>query len=106
MKTSIRIALGLVLAAVVCTRGAAQEKIVTTISILVPERGEKETVVKVNGEKLDGEGQHRTYKVALEKGKSYKFVVDALIIPNNYTEIKRKKEFSLEGGKNVNVKLD
>src|SRR5438105_277893 len=100
MKTSIRIALCLVVLAAVSSQTRGQEKVTTTITILVPEKGEEETTVKVNGKKLDGEGTRRTYKASLEKGKEVKFALEALIVPNNYTKITRKKEITLKGGEN------
>ena len=106
MKTSLRIALCLLVLAGVATRGVAQEKIVTTITILVPEKGQEETVVKVNGKQLDGDGTTRVFKTSLDKGKVFKFKIEALIEPNNYTKITRKKEITLKGGENDNVKID
>jgi uncharacterized protein (TIGR03000 family) len=92
--------------AVLATPSLAQEKVSTTITILVPERGMEETKVKVNGKELDGEGGTRVYKADLEKDKEYKFDIEAFIVPNNYTEITRKKQLILIGAKNTNVKVN
>ena len=105
MKNSICITLGLLVVAGVSTRNIAQEKATTEITILVPEKGHEETEVKVNGKKIDGEGDTRTYKAALEKGKEFKFKVEALIQPNNYTKITRVKEITLKGGDKTTVDL-
>lgn len=105
MKTSIRIALCLLVVAAIATRGVAQEKVITTITILVPEKGQEETVVKVNGKQLDGDGSSRVFKTSLDKGKEFKFKIEALIEPNNYTKITRRKEITIKGGENDNVKI-
>src|SRR5207302_964810 len=106
MKTSIRIALCLALLAGVSTWNIiAQEKATTEITITVPEKGHEETVVKVNGKQLDGEGDTRTYKTSLEKDKEFRFKVEALIQPNNYTKITRFKEITLKGGDKAKVDL-
>ncbi|MBI3822013.1 MAG: class I SAM-dependent methyltransferase [Planctomycetes bacterium] len=106
MKTSFRLALCLLFAAFVSARASAQDKVLTEITILVPDKGQEETVVKVNGKKLDGEGPKRIYRAALDKGKIFKFKIEALIEPNNYTKITRRKEIAIKGGENDNVKID
>lgn len=109
MKTSLRIGLCLLLLGGLCTWNALEagaEKVITTITITVPERGQEETIVKINGKRLDGEGGTRVYKVALEKDKEYKFDIEAFIVPNNYTEITRKKQLILKGAKNTNIKVN
>jgi uncharacterized protein (TIGR03000 family) len=106
MKTSLRIALSLVLLAAFATWSAAQEKIESKITILVPHVDLfKETIVKVNGKQIDGEGGTRLYKTAIEKGKVAKLSIEVLIEPNNYTKITRVKEITIKGGENDNVKL-
>jgi len=105
MKNSIYITLGFMVVVGVSARNIAQEKATTEITILVPEKGHEETEVKVNGKKIDGEGDTRTYKAALEKGKEFKFKVEALIQPNNYTKITRVKEITLKGGDKTKVDL-
>ncbi len=107
MKTSLRIALCLVLLAGFSTWSAAQEKIESKITILVPhEQLHAETIVKVNGKQIDGDGGTRIYKIALEKGKVAKLSIEALIEPNNYTKITRVKEITIKGGENDNVKIN
>jgi uncharacterized protein (TIGR03000 family) len=105
MKNSICITLGFLVVVGVSARNLAQEKATTEITILVPEKGHEETEVKVNGKKIDGEGDTRTYKASLEKGKEFKFKVEALIQPNNYTKITRVKEITLKGGDKTTVDL-
>jgi uncharacterized protein (TIGR03000 family) len=105
MKNSICITLGFMVVVGVSARNIAQEKATTEITILVPEKGHEETEVKVNGKKIDGEGDTRTYKASLEKGKEFKFKVEALIQPNNYTKITRVKEITLKGGDKTKVDL-
>ena len=65
-----------------------------------------DTIVKVNGKKIDVTGDTLTYKVSLEKGKEAKFKILADIQPNNYTHIVRTKEITIKGGENVNVKVE
>src|SRR5438128_2623117 len=72
MKTITRITLCLVLVLGLTSWNAAQEKAESQITILVPPAGQEETVVKVNGKLLDGEGGTRVFKEKLEKGKDYK----------------------------------
>jgi uncharacterized protein (TIGR03000 family) len=106
MKTSIRIALCLAVLAGASTWNSAQEKATTEITILVPEKGNgEETEVKVNGKKIDGEGDTRIYKASLEKGKEFKLKVEAVIQPNNYETITRYKEITLKGGDKAKVDL-
>jgi uncharacterized protein (TIGR03000 family) len=105
MKTSIRIALCLlVLASLVAVNGA-QEKATSEITILVPEKGQDETKVKINGKKIDGEGGTRVFKASVEKGKDVKFKIEVDIEPNNYTHIFRTKEITIKGGDNVKVDM-
>jgi uncharacterized protein (TIGR03000 family) len=106
MKTSTRIALCLLVVLGLSSWSFAQEKVTTTIAILVPERGQNETILKINDKKIDGEGTKRTHKVPLEKGKEYTFKIEILIEPNNYTKIIRKKDVILKGGEHVDVKID
>jgi uncharacterized protein (TIGR03000 family) len=105
MKTSIRVAVCLLVLAGTATLNSAQEKLVSTITIIVPERGQEETIVKINGKQIDGDGGTRVYKVTVEKDKDYKFQIEALIEPNNYTKITRKKEITIKGGANAKVNM-
>ena len=105
MKNLTRIALCFVVLLGLSTWNDAQEKTETTITITVPERGQAETILKVNGKTYDGEGGTRTYKTALEKGKEAKFKLEVLIEPNNYTKITRRYELTLKGGDKAKVDL-
>src|SRR5205823_5720312 len=72
----------------------------------VPESSFKETVVKVDGVELKGTGATRTFTTpALEPGKEYKFKVEALIEPNNYTKITRPREVTVKAGDAVKLDL-
>jgi uncharacterized protein (TIGR03000 family) len=106
MKTSIRVALCLAVLGGASTWNSAQEKATTEITILVPYKDlHEETVVKVNGKKIDGEGGTRTYKASVEKNKDAKFKIEVVIVPNNYEVLTRYKEITLKGGDNVKVDL-
>jgi uncharacterized protein (TIGR03000 family) len=84
----------------------AQDKKPATIKITVPEAGFRETVVKVDGVELKGTGAERLFKTdGLEAGKEYKFKVEALIEPNNYTKITRLREVTLKAGDEVKLDL-
>jgi uncharacterized protein (TIGR03000 family) len=76
----------------------AQEKAEATLTILVPERGNEETILKINGKSIDGEGGTRVYKTAVPKGKDVTLKVEILIEPNNYTKITRRQEITLKAG--------
>jgi uncharacterized protein (TIGR03000 family) len=106
MKTTIRIALSLLVLAGAATWSSAQQQVPTTITLIVPERGQEETIVKVNDKKLDGSGTTRVFKTQLDKDREYRFRIEILIEPNNYTKITRKKEIVLKGGEHDNIKLD
>ena len=71
MKTSIRVALCLALLLGLSAWNVAQETAPSEITITVPEKGHSETVVKVNGKEVKGEGDTRTFKAKLEKGESF-----------------------------------
>jgi len=105
MKTSTRIAMCLLVLLGFASWSAAQEKATSTITILVPERGQEETILKIDGKVIDGEGGTRVYKTSLEKGKAYTFKLEILVEPNNYTKITRKKEITFKGGANVRVDM-
>ncbi len=108
MNTTIRItACLLLLVGFTTTNVAAQEKIESKVTILVPHiELYKATIVKVNGKQIDGEGGTRTYRIALEKGKEIKLAIEAKFEPNNYTTITRRKEITIKGGEHESVKID
>ncbi|MBY0455849.1 MAG: TIGR03000 domain-containing protein [Gemmataceae bacterium] len=96
---------GFVFAALVGV-ACAQDKKTATITITVPEAGYKETVVKVDGAEVKGKGATRTFTTgALEAGKEFKFKVEALIEPNNYTKITRTKEVTVKAGDDAKLDL-
>ena len=104
MKLTTRIAACFMLILGLSAFNIAQEKTSSEITIIVPPAGHAETIVKVNGKVIDGEGGTRKYKAVLEKGKEAKFKIEALIEPNNYTKITRTQEVIVKAG--VNAKLD
>ncbi|VTR93900.1 Uncharacterized protein OS=Chroococcidiopsis thermalis PCC 7203 GN=Chro_0526 PE=4 SV=1: Methyltransf_26 [Gemmata massiliana] len=84
----------------------AQDKKPAVITITVPERGYKETVVKVDGDEVIGTGATRTFTTpALEAGKEYTFKIEALIEPNNYTKITRPREIKVKAGDAAKIDL-
>jgi len=105
MKALLRSILSLSLLAGLVTCNAAQDNATSTITITVPEAGYAETVVKINGKELDGKGGTRVFKAPVQKGKEYKYKVEALIEPNNYTKITRYKDVILTGGEDAQVDL-
>ncbi len=88
--------------------GAAcgQDKKTATITIQAPATGNKDTIVKVDGVEIKGnEGTWTFTTPALEAGKEYKFKVEALIEPNNYTKITRPREVAVKAGDAVKLDL-
>jgi uncharacterized protein (TIGR03000 family) len=85
---------------------AAQEKKAATITIKAPATGFKDTIVKVDGVEVKGkDGTWSFTTPGLEAGKEYKFKVEALIEPNNYTKITRPREITLKAGDEVKLDL-
>jgi uncharacterized protein (TIGR03000 family) len=83
-----------------------QEKKAATIKIKAPATGFKDTIVKVDGAEIKGaDGTWVFTSPALEPGKEYKFKVEALIEPNNYTKISRPREVALKAGDEVKLDL-
>ncbi len=77
----------------------AQEKKAVVIKILLPDRNYKEPVVKVEGVETKSTGATRTFKTPLlETGKTYKYSIEAVIEPNNYTKITRPREIEFKAG--------
>jgi uncharacterized protein (TIGR03000 family) len=88
--------------------GAAcgQDKKSATIKIKAPESTFKGTIVKVDGVEVKGTGDTWTFTTpGLEAGKEYKFKVEALIEPNNYTKITRPREVTVKAGDEVKLDL-
>ena len=104
--TSMRmLCVGFVALAALAGVACAQEKKAATITITVPESSFKDTIVKVDGVEVKGTGGTRTFKADLEVGKEYKFKVEALIEPNNYTKITRPREVALKAGDDAKLDL-
>ena len=88
--------------------GAAvgQEKKSATITVKAPESGFKDTVVKIDGVEVKGKDGTWTFTTpALEAGKEYKYKIEALIEPNNYTKITRPREVTVRAGDAVKLDL-
>lgn len=107
-----RLYVGLIVAFVgfACSQDAKpenkQDKKEATIKIQLPEEIYKETVVTVDGVEVKGTAAERIFKTpALEVGKEYKFKVEALIQPNNYTKITRPRVVTLKAGDEVKLDL-
>jgi uncharacterized protein (TIGR03000 family) len=105
MKLLPRLALGLFVLVALTASTVGQEKTQSTLTILVPEKGHAETVVKVNGKKVDGKGGQRVYRATVEKDQKATLTVEALIEPNNYTKITRKKTVVVGAGEDAKVDL-
>lgn len=91
---------------------AAAEKAPVEVTVMVPERGHKETVLRVLTDKgankvvIEGKGTTRKFTTpALEKGYKYSYTFEALIEPNNYTKIYRTKTISFKPGEKVELDL-
>lgn len=101
-----RLSFGFVALALVVGAACGQEKKAATITITAPESGYKDTIVKVDGTEVKGaKGTYTFTTPALEAGKEYKFKVEALIEPNNYTKITRPREVTVKAGDSVKVDL-
>jgi uncharacterized protein (TIGR03000 family) len=94
------------MAVVLLGLASAQEKKTATIKIAVTESTFKPTIVKVDGVEIKGTDGTRVFtSPVLEPGKEYKFAVEALIEPNNYTKISRPREVTLKAGDDVKLDL-
>jgi len=90
--------------------GGAQEKkaekVESRFTVLVPEAGHKETVLKIGGVATEQRGGDRKFVTPpLDKGYSYTYNFEAVIEPNNYTTIFRKKAVTFKAGENLTVDL-
>jgi uncharacterized protein (TIGR03000 family) len=92
--------------------GEKAEKKTATIKIKVPDPSHKTTELKVQrkGAKkaslIDQEGPERTFVTkAIEPGKSVEYEFQALIEPNNYTKITRKRTVIVKAGDKITVDM-
>ncbi len=100
-----KLCVAFVVVALVAT-AVGQEKKPATITIKAPATGYKDTVVKVDGAEVKGADGTWVFKTpGLEAGKEYKYKVEALIEPNNYTKITRPREVTLKAGDEVKLDL-
>lgn len=105
MKTSIHIALSMLFVLAFAVAGDAQQKAVSEITVIVPERGHAETELKINDKDIPGEGEKRKHKLSLEKDKEHKIKIQIMAQPNNYEQITRTKYITIKGGENATVDL-
>lgn len=84
----------------------AQEKVTSKITVFVPDRGHRDTVLKIGEAKTDQKGVERKFVTPpLDKGFTYSYDLHAIIEPNNYTKIFRKKTITFKAGEDVSVDL-
>lgn len=103
---SARLVAVLVFTALVGHIAQAQEKVQSRITVTVPERGHKETILTISGAPTEQSGAQRKFVTPpLEKGSSYTYTLQAIIEPNNYTKITRTKSITFKGGDDVSVDL-
>jgi len=103
---SARFAVALLAAALVGQIALAQDKVHSKITILVPEKGHKETIVKISGAATEQAGAERKFVTPpLDKGSNYTYTIEAVIEPNNYTKIMRSKSVTFKAGDDVKVDL-
>src|SRR5205085_2340953 len=89
---------------------AQAKKAPATIKLLIPESPIK-TKLKVEGKELEEndkasrEGVRVLVTPELEPGKTYAYKIEAVIVPNNYTEIIRTREITFKAGEEVTIDL-
>jgi uncharacterized protein (TIGR03000 family) len=85
---------------------SAQEKVKSHFVVKVPERGFKETILKVGGQATEQSGAERKFVTPdLDKGAKYVYEIEAVIEPNNYTTIYRKKKVEFKGGDTLTIDM-
>lgn len=103
---SARFVAALLAAAFAGQAALAQDKVQSKITVLVPERGHKETIVTISGAPTEQTGPERKFVTPqLDKGANYTYVIQAVIEPNNYTKITRSKSVTFKAGDDVKVDL-
>lgn len=104
----LRLLTAAVLAVTIAFPLAAQDKKApATIKLMIPEKPTK-TEVTIEGKKQDEpaglkDGVRIFTTPDLEPGKTYAYTIETKIVPNNYTEIYRKREISFKAGDTVTV---
>ena len=98
-----------ILAMTVAMPGVAQEKKAApaTIKLLIPNKPTR-TEVTIEGKKQDEptdakDGMRVFTTPDLEPGKTYEYKIEAVIVPNNYTRITRKRTVTFKAGETVEV---
>jgi uncharacterized protein (TIGR03000 family) len=103
------VAVAIVLA-IAFAANAQAKKAPATIKLLIPESPVK-TKLKVEGKELEEndkasrEGVRVLVTPELEPGKTYAYKIEAVIVPNNYTEIFRTREVTFKAGEEVTLDL-
>jgi uncharacterized protein (TIGR03000 family) len=87
---------------------AQDKKAQATIKLLIPELPTK-TFLKVDGKDVDvaatKDGDRMFITPQLEPGTTYKYKIEAKIVPNNYTEIFRIRNVVVKAGEELTVDL-
>ncbi len=87
---------------------AQDKKAQATIKLLIPELPTK-TFLKVDGKDVDvaesQDGDRMFITPQLEPGTTYKYKIEAKIVPNNYTEIFRVRNVVVKAGEELTLDL-
>lgn len=107
MLKSIRMPLAAVAAALFLSSiSHAQEKKPANIKIILPDNLYKQAEVKVEGVSTKQTGAERKFQTPpLEPNKEWKYKIEAVIEPNNYTKIFRVREITFKAGDDITVDL-
>lgn len=82
---------------------SAQETKTIKLKVLLPH---DDAVLSIEGTRMSATGKTREFESpALPVGKKYEYTLVAVIKPNNYTTITRKRVFDVEPGKNYDVDM-
>ncbi|QVL32493.1 tRNA (adenine(22)-N(1))-methyltransferase TrmK [Telmatocola sphagniphila] len=77
---------------------------VSKIQVIVPPNADVE--LSIDGKKLRTTGDVREFKTpALEAGKKYEYLIEALIVPNNYTKIRRPRKVTFKAGEDLTIDM-
>ncbi len=103
---SARFVAAVMMAALVGQVALAQDKVQSRITVLVPEKGHKETVLTISGAATEQSGPERKFMTPpLDKGSTYTYTFQAIVEPNNYTVITRTKAITFKAGEEVKIDL-
>ena len=103
---SARFVVALMVAAFLSQVALAQDKVQSRITVLVPDKGHKETVLTISGAGTEQSGPERKFMTPpLDKGSTYTYTFQAIVEPNNYTVITRTKAVTFKAGEEVKIDL-